>query len=157
MLSQDDAGRDGKLVQHTSRHPKEKDPISDTATSLLQAPRTPSVHTPFIPVGHISLDSENPYDSTLADKSQHLYCITTFYISHALQSTGLGSAAMDAVELLAVKPPLRAQALALDTMAKERHDDVELWHAFGTERPKVRPRRLFFAIIRTRGVRFSKH
>ena len=45
---------------------------------------------------------------------------------------------MDAVERMAVRAPLCAEVLALDTLAKEREGDVEMWRAYGTERPKVR-------------------
>ena len=90
----------------------------------------------FIPVGHISLDSENA-DSSLADASQGLYCITTFYISRPLQSIGLGRSAMDAVEKMAAEEPLQAKALALDTVAREELDDLERWKAYGKPIPSV--------------------
>lgn len=79
----------------------------------------------FIPIGHISLDSESP-NPDQADASKGLYCITKFYISRAIQGSGLGSAAMDAIEDQAVNEPWCAKILSLDTLVKEGMDKIEM-------------------------------
>ncbi|KAI9810597.1 MAG: hypothetical protein M1827_006159 [Pycnora praestabilis] len=139
VISSNDRGREAKLAQHIAQWPKETLPISDTAKALQGAPRTPQTSHAFIPIGHISLDSENDEDESLANVPEHLYCISTFYVSPVLRSSGLGRAAMDVVEELAVKGPINAKALALSTLAKEVYDDEERDRAYGNERPKAAP------------------
>ena len=90
-------------------------------------------------MGHISLDSENE-DPNAADPSRGIYQISTFYISTALQSAGLGSATMDKIESLATAQPLNAKTLTLGTAAKEYPDKQANWEllkADGKEQPKV--------------------
>ena len=107
----------------------------DTALTLGAKPRQPSSE-PFTPIGHISLDSESP-NPDQADASKGMYCITTFYISRAIQSGGLGSAAMDRVESEAVNEPLNARVLSLDTLANSSLDRKEMWRDMGFEEPSV--------------------
>jgi GNAT superfamily N-acetyltransferase len=99
---------------------QESDPLIDTAESLRAKPRTPS-HTKFYPVGHISLDDSNdkPGNFVLDLPAEGVYWIKTFYISKALRSKGIGRAAMDIVESMAIDEPLCAKTLALDTAEKE--------------------------------------
>jgi GNAT superfamily N-acetyltransferase len=87
-------------------------------------------------VGHIALASESE-DELVASAARGVYRISTFYVSRALQGGGLGRAAMDAVERMAVKEPLCAKVLTLDTMAREHHYDLEMWADFGMTQPKV--------------------
>jgi GNAT superfamily N-acetyltransferase len=63
-------------------------------------------------VGHISLDAE--VDDVNRAES---YKISSFYVSAALQGGGLGRAAMDAVENMAISEPLCAKWLLLSTPA----------------------------------------
>ena len=100
---------------HLKKYPSESTPIKDTATSLAANPRSPSLAS-FTPVGHISLDSWNE-DPSLADGSKGFYRIMRFYVSSALQGSGLGSAAMDTVERMATSEPLYAKQLSLATAA----------------------------------------
>ncbi|KAJ8099551.1 hypothetical protein POJ06DRAFT_112595 [Lipomyces tetrasporus] len=142
VLSDDDPDRDNKLARHIIQFQSEKESILDSASLFGGKPRAlPDTPRSFIPVGHISLDSENA-DRSLADRSQGLYCISTFYISRALQGNGLGRAAMDAVENMAANEPLCAKALALETIAREFTRDEKPWKAFGIPYPVV-CRRLF--------------
>ena len=136
VLSEDDPTKDAKIAQHVSQCPEEKDPLFDTAVSLRGVPRVPSESLSFVPIGHISLDSEIR-DPTLANKREHLYCIATFFISPTLESYGIGRTAMDTIESMALKAPLHAKALALNTVAKEHHYDTEKWIAYGREPPKA--------------------
>ncbi|GKZ35235.1 hypothetical protein AbraIFM66950_005829 [Aspergillus brasiliensis] len=90
---------------------------------LNAVPRTPS-HTTFIPIGHISLDSENPdtNESIQLDDiptSHAYYWIKTFYVIQAVQSQNVGRAAMDQVEEMAVREPLNARSSLLDTVHAE--------------------------------------
>jgi len=136
VLSEDDATKDAKIALHVAQCPEEKDPLFDTAASLQGVSRLPSKSVSFIPIGHISLDSENR-DPTLANVEEHLYCIATFFISPMLQSYGIGRAAMDIVESMALEAPLYAKALALNTASKEYHYDTEKWITYGCDPPKV--------------------
>jgi GNAT superfamily N-acetyltransferase len=90
----------------------------------------------FIPVGHISLNKE--YETPgYAAPAEGFYWIANFYISDALQGMGLGRAAMDAVESMAISEPLCAETLALSTLAREYVRKGERWTALGKEPPKV--------------------
>ena len=139
ILSEDDPQKKFKIAEHIMQHPNEKLPILDTATTLAGEPRiTQPLSEPFIPVGHISLDFYNP-DSSLADPSKGIFYISTFYISRALQGGGLGRAAMDAIEKMAIDPPLNAKLLALDTLAREQFLDDDFWkdEDLAGQKPKV--------------------
>ena len=143
VLSANDPLQHEKLSRHTSQNPMQANPISDTATLLHGATRTPSPSYSFHPVGHVSLDSSNAdspnADPTLAEAPEHIYHITSLYISQALQGTGLGRAAMDAVEAQAVRYPLFAKVLTLDTLARELYFELsDRYEAYGWEKPKVR-------------------
>jgi len=124
------------LAKHIQMFPLEKDPILDSATAFSGKPRTsPRLASSFHPIGHISLDSYS-LKATLADPAKRQFCITKFYISHALQRNGLGRAAMDAAEEFATAEPLRAKTLTLDTIA---HEDAteEFFTAMGLEKPII--------------------
>ncbi|KAL0940524.1 uncharacterized protein CTRU02_203287 [Colletotrichum truncatum] len=111
---------DIKLSKHITACPKEKEPLEDTATSIRATPRTPSF-TSFHPVGHISLDVDNPPAKclNLPIPSEGVYWIKSLFVSYALHSSGIGRAAMDTVEAMAMREPLFAKVLMLDTVAKE--------------------------------------
>ncbi|RGP78670.1 hypothetical protein FLONG3_3207 [Fusarium longipes] len=113
------------LQLHLDAFPAEKTPLVDTADSLRAKPRVPS-HTKFYPVGHISLDDTNEKSGTfvLDLPTDGVYWIKTFYISKALRSKGIGRAAMDIVESMAIDEPLCAKTLALDTAEKENQKRI---------------------------------
>ena len=124
--SDEDPSKDEKLAKHLQTYPDEASPLQDTALSFGGKPHSPHQNTntkPFIPIGHISLDAQSVQagNNDLADSARGIYAISTFYVSWVLQGTGLGRAAMDAVEHMASKEPLCAKVLALDTIA----DDFE--------------------------------
>ncbi|OHX01203.1 hypothetical protein CSPAE12_00007 [Colletotrichum incanum] len=98
----------------------EKEPILDTAQSIHAVSRTPT-GTAFHPVGHISLDVDNPQAKSLnlPIPEENLYWIKSLYVSFALQGSGIGRAAMDMVEHMATSEPLCAKTLMLDTVSKE--------------------------------------
>ncbi|EKD15384.1 uncharacterized protein L3040_001751 [Drepanopeziza brunnea f. sp. 'multigermtubi'] len=132
VLSDDDDA--AKLSRHTLRYPMESTPILDTALALGSKPRAPT-SAAFIPIGHISLDSECAFEEQ-ADASRGTYCITSFYISAALQGSGLGRAAMDRVEREAVKEPLHAKVLTLDTLSNSSMSK-ETFEEMGLPEPKM--------------------
>jgi Acetyltransferase (GNAT) family len=123
------------LAQHLLKYPGEAASISDTAAALGGKTRLPSLQS-FIPVGHISLDAESE-NVDQADASKGLYCITTFYISRAIQNGGLGRAAMDTIESEAINEPLCAKVLSLDTVANESTKRKEMWAELGQTPPSV--------------------
>jgi GNAT superfamily N-acetyltransferase len=75
-------------------------------------------------------------DPRFAENIPGLYFIATFYISAPLQGTGLGRAAMDAVETMATSEPLCAKTLALSTATSDCSTE-EKWDALGRNPPKV--------------------
>lgn len=88
-------------------------------------------------MGHISLDSESPNPGQ-ADASQGLYCITTLYISRAIHGGGLGRAALDAIESMAINEPLCAKILSLDTLANSSWNRTDIWKEMGMDqKPEV--------------------
>jgi GNAT superfamily N-acetyltransferase len=99
-------------------------------------PRPPNLEKNFIPVGHISLNTKYE-DPGEPNPGEGVYWIATFYISAALQGTGLGRAAMDAVESMATSEPLCAQALALSTSVDVDASDPR-WAALGKMQSQVR-------------------
>ncbi|KAF4975581.1 hypothetical protein FZEAL_7653 [Fusarium zealandicum] len=119
-LSPEDAGSEHTLQLHFHSFPKEKDPLTDTAHSVGGSPRK-ATQAAIFPVGHISLDTGNAVAGhlNLDLPTRGVYWIKTFYVSKALQSKGIGRAAMDTVESMAVNEPLYAKTLALDTIHKE--------------------------------------
>ncbi|KAH6693318.1 hypothetical protein DL95DRAFT_393397 [Leptodontidium sp. 2 PMI_412] len=133
ILSEEDPDKEIKLAQHLLKYPNESTPIHDTAITLGAKSREPTSRS-FIPVGHISLDSESS-NPDQADASQGMYCITTFYISRAIQSGGLGSAAMDRIESEAVNEPLNAKILSLDTLANSSLENEAIWPKMGMDVP----------------------
>jgi hypothetical protein len=136
VLSESDLEREDKLRKHVAAFPKESEALVDSALSFGGKPRTPVLGRKFIPVGHISLNSEYE-EPGYQDPMPGLYFIATFYISAVLQGTGLGRAAMDAVESMAISEPLCAKTLALSTVAREYDGKDERWKALGREPPKV--------------------
>ncbi|KAJ5341184.1 hypothetical protein N7541_010308 [Penicillium brevicompactum] len=109
--------------------PEQKEQLEDTAVTLNAVPRQPTKES-FIPIGHISLDSYNP-DAERFDldiPSEGVFWIKTFYINQSTQGQGIGRAAMDQVEDMAVREPLLAKTLMLDTMHKDdqKRDDFAL-------------------------------
>lgn len=80
----------------------------------------------FLPVGHIALDTAHPAaDELNLDKpSESVIWIKSFFVTHALQSTGLGRAAMDTLEAMAASEPLCAKTIMLDTLQKD--DQIKL-------------------------------
>lgn len=110
----------------------------DSATAFGGKARTPTSIS-FIPVGHISLDSqyEEPYKVADHDLPKDIYWIATFYVSQALQQFGLGRAAMDSVEEMATKEPLNATMLGLSTARSVDEGNQARWAAMGRDPPKV--------------------
>lgn len=81
----------------------------------------------FIPVGHISLDAGKTSDASQLGidlPSEGVFWISTFFVTRALQSKGIGRAAMDEIEAMATREPLRARTLMLNTVEKEAQLDV---------------------------------
>ncbi|KAJ5499704.1 hypothetical protein N7453_008755 [Penicillium expansum] len=100
--------------------PKENEMLQDTATTINAVPRQPTKES-FIPIGHISLDSKNPdvEHIELDLPAVNIFWIKTFYIRRSIQGRGIGRAAMDEVEAMAVREPLLAKILMLDTVQKD--------------------------------------
>jgi hypothetical protein len=95
------------------------------------APVVPT-RKPFIPVGHIGLDTTHPdADKLNLDKpTEAVIWVKSLFITKSLQCSGLGRAAMDTLEAMAASEPLSARTLMLDTLQKD--DQMKL------KAPKVR-------------------
>ncbi|KAL2066882.1 hypothetical protein VTL71DRAFT_1306 [Oculimacula yallundae] len=120
VLSAADPENNLKLDKHISAYNSERTTLLDTALSYGSKARDiPLPQQSFIPVGHICLgpvpayyeDVENPF-------AEGSYWISNFYVSRALQSSGLGRAAMDTAERIATSEPLNARMLGLNAINK---------------------------------------
>jgi hypothetical protein len=150
VLSSSDSASDQQLVEkHLSSFPSESSPLVDSATSLGGQSVTPSFKSPFVPVGHISLDSDGA-DSVgkLSYGLKDIYRITNFYVSKALQGNGVGRQAMDALERMAVSKPLCAKTLALNTAANDFEGWEKSYHAVGVPLPEVSFK--FYSVVNCR-------
>lgn len=83
-------------------------------------------------MGRVSAEYEK---SGFAKNEEGLYWISNFYISRALQGSGLGRAAMDTIENLAISEPLNAKSLALNAINKDDPNRVEKYKALGLQIP----------------------
>lgn len=94
--------------------------LHDTATSINGVPREPS-QAAVIPIGHISLDSKNKEAEQLGldIPAEGVFWIKTFFVVQSVQSQGIGRAAMDEIESMAVREPLWARTLMLDTVQRD--------------------------------------
>ncbi|KUJ07232.1 uncharacterized protein LY89DRAFT_631812 [Mollisia scopiformis] len=136
VIHVEDANCEDYLAKHLTAHPQESTTLVDTAASLGGKTRQPDSTVEFVPVGHISLDTE--YESPeYNDPSPGTYFISTFYVSQALQGSGIGRGAMDIVEKTAISEPLCAKRLALSTTDKDDPLRVAKHAAYGKPVPKV--------------------
>ncbi|KAH7176422.1 hypothetical protein EDB81DRAFT_850327 [Dactylonectria macrodidyma] len=101
--------------------------LKDTSGSIRGMARAPTQEA-FYPAGHISLDPENPGTEVfdLDIPKEDVYWIKTFFVLRDLHSKGIGRAAMDTVESMAVEAPLCARTLALDTVQKDNAIALEI-------------------------------
>lgn len=139
VLRSDDAGYVSSLLDKlVARYPEEATPLTDTAPTIRAVPRTPS-NQRFRPVGHITVDDSQPavlrygLDIPTADA----FWIKSLYVSYALQGSGVGRAAMDAIEQLATEPPLSARHLLIDTLHRDDQLDEEMAMAYHGAVPKA--------------------
>jgi len=130
---------DEQLVQkHLAAFPSESSPLTDTAVSLSGSSITPKVKSPFVPVGHICLDSDGADPvGKLSYRIENIYRITNFYVSRALQGSGVGGLAMDALESMAEGRPFYAKTLALNTAANDFEGWEVSYNAIEVPLPKV--------------------
>ncbi|CAP94240.1 hypothetical protein EN45_019160 [Penicillium chrysogenum] len=108
----------------------EDEMLQDTATTINAVPRQPTKES-FIPIGHISLDSKNPDAEhiELDLPAENVFWIKSFYVRQSIQGQGIGRAAMDEVEAMAVREPLLAKTLMLDTVQKDDQKREEFANA----------------------------
>ncbi|GLI81566.1 hypothetical protein PoHVEF18_009951 [Penicillium ochrochloron] len=118
LPSDDQEARD--QVKDGNLESKENETLRDTAQSINGVSREATLKD-FIPIGHISLDSRNPGVEKVgvASSAPGLFWIKTFFVSGKFQSKGIGRAAMDEVESMAVREPLCATMLMLDVIPGE--------------------------------------
>ncbi|KAJ5765650.1 hypothetical protein N7520_005209 [Penicillium odoratum] len=131
---------DSHITEHMSSYLRSKktEVLRDTAQFINAAHRKPSQRA-FIPIGHISLDSMSPESThlNLDIPRAGVFWIKSFYVSRALQGQGIGRVAMDEVEKMAIRDPLNAQTLMLDSI--QRDDSLREEFALATQGclPKV--------------------
>ncbi|KAG5768110.1 hypothetical protein H9Q73_013956 [Fusarium xylarioides] len=127
IFPQDEPQREKYLNMHTESYPKETEELHDSSEMLLGKPRVPT-DTPFLPVGHVALDTH------IADYAESLeldfpksgtYWVKSLYVSYTLQGLGIGGAAMNIAERMAIEEPLNARHLLLDTVHHEDQADEE--------------------------------
>ncbi|KAL2065855.1 hypothetical protein VTL71DRAFT_3525 [Oculimacula yallundae] len=133
--------REGKLaIQWVNNTPPNAPLRAYQYTTLLSLLAPDLVNQPHVhlhpSVGHISLDSASP-NEVQADPSKGLYCVTTLCISRAIQSGGLGRAAIEKIESQAVNEPINTKVLSLDTLANSSHGGQDLWRQLNMEVPPI--------------------
>lgn len=119
LIAEDLSDREAISSQHIAEFPQESAPITDTAPTHWQKPRTPSNRT-FIPIGHIALDLRPEENAHLKLTDDGIVWVAGLYISWGLQSRGFGREAMRVVERIASAGPLSAKWIVLDTMPKDQ-------------------------------------
>ncbi|TAQ83248.1 hypothetical protein B7494_g8428 [Chlorociboria aeruginascens] len=143
VLEDSDPEKDAKLLRHTEIYPQEQEPLVDSAISFGGKSRNiPLPQRTFTPVGHICLGHVRRKTSAFVINQEGVYWISNFYVSRALQGSGLGSATMDTVENLAISEPLCAKTLALDSIDKEDPEREEKYKALGLTIPLASPSEL---------------
>ncbi|KAF3391582.1 hypothetical protein F1880_007695 [Penicillium rolfsii] len=107
-------------VEDVDLESTESETLRDTAQSINGVYRE-ATQKEFVPIGHISLDSRNPGVEKVgvASSAPGLFWIKSFFVSGKFQSKGIGRAAMDEVESMAVREPLCATKLMLDVIPGE--------------------------------------
>ncbi|KAF2149100.1 hypothetical protein K461DRAFT_316010 [Myriangium duriaei CBS 260.36] len=104
--------------KHVAKFPAEREPISDTATTIGGAPRNPT-YKAFTPVGHVALRASPPSDSTKLGLPPSSLRLVSFYVSWALQGTGIGAGAISQLDRVAASVPFNAAAISLECITKE--------------------------------------
>ncbi|CVL08358.1 uncharacterized protein FMAN_05135 [Fusarium mangiferae] len=100
----DEPQREKYLEMHTKAYPKETEELLDTSKTLLGKPRIPT-DAKFLPIGHVALD--------------------THISDYAEKGLGIGGAAMNIAERMAIEEPLNAMHLLLDTVHHEDQADED--------------------------------
>ncbi|KAI0971491.1 hypothetical protein F4678DRAFT_479353 [Xylaria arbuscula] len=118
VLAEHVPNRNTLLAQHIAAHPKEAQPLRDTATQIRLAQRQPTGRD-FLPVGHVALDVHDAEEDAKLDLPQGTVWVHQLYISSALQGGGYGVATMAKIESVAAQEPMKGKWMALDTLAKE--------------------------------------
>lgn len=114
----------------------EKVPLLNTARPLRESPepRSACQSLPFQ-----SDTSRWSFITKIQALRTHPREFTTYLPSTSPEGGGLGRAAKDAIERMAIEPPLNARVLALDTLAREQALDDNFWkdEDLIAQRPKV--------------------
>ncbi|KAK2613707.1 hypothetical protein N8I77_000599 [Diaporthe amygdali] len=119
MLVGDLPDREKLSSQHIAEYPQESTPITDTAPTHWQQPRTPS-NRAFVPVGHVALDLRPEENAHLNLTEDGIVWVAGLYVSWTLQRYGVGREVMRLVEHLASLEPLNAKWIVLDTMPRDQ-------------------------------------
>ncbi|KAJ5660366.1 hypothetical protein N7507_006817 [Penicillium longicatenatum] len=136
VLLSDDSHMTEEMKCHLRFKASER--LRDTARSINGAPRWASQQV-FIPVGHISVDRLNAETKhvNLNIPSIGVFWIKTFYVSHSVQSQGIGRAAMDEAEKMIIREPFNARVLMLDTIQRDDNLREEFVKAAYGSLPKI--------------------
>ncbi|KAI1314243.1 hypothetical protein F5Y03DRAFT_6293 [Xylaria venustula] len=119
VLHPDHPDTPSRLKSHFAAYPNESQALLDSCKNMLGRPHKPDPLDPFFhPIGHIALDSISYVPELETSLSNGVLSLTNFYISSALQSRGLGGAAMAYCEKMA-KEEFGAKAITLETIANE--------------------------------------
>ncbi|KAF5976580.1 hypothetical protein FBULB1_6891 [Fusarium bulbicola] len=130
IFPQDEPQREKYLNMHIEAYPKvvpETEELLDSSETLLGKPRVPT-DAKFLPVGHVALDTHISDYGERVDLNipkSGAYWVKSLYVSYTLQGLGIGGAAMNIAERMAIEEPLNARHLLLDTMHHEDQADEE--------------------------------
>ncbi|KAI0966392.1 hypothetical protein F4678DRAFT_449237 [Xylaria arbuscula] len=119
VLHPDHPDSPSRLKSHFAAYPNEAAALRDSCKVILGRPHRPDSLSPFFhPIGHIALDSITYVPELETSLSNGVLSLMNFYISSALQSRGLGGAAMAYCEKMA-REEFGAKAITLETIANE--------------------------------------
>ncbi|KAF7532925.1 hypothetical protein G7054_g7554 [Neopestalotiopsis clavispora] len=99
-LGSDHEDRDYLIQKHLTDFPVQSEPLTNSCTSLMGCDQVPDASS-FHPIGHICLDGcvENHANNRLMISPEDgTYALAAFYISEALQGSGLGNKVMSLFE-----------------------------------------------------------
>ncbi|KAI0398841.1 hypothetical protein F4802DRAFT_104194 [Xylaria palmicola] len=123
ILAEDLPNRNALLEQHIAAHPKEAEPLRDTANSIRLAWRQPTGRD-FVPIGHVALDVHDATEDAELGLPPDTVWVHQLYISDILQGGGYGAATMARVEAIAAQEPMNGKWMALDTLAQTEAGDA---------------------------------
>ncbi|KAF3014226.1 hypothetical protein E8E14_008619 [Neopestalotiopsis sp. 37M] len=119
-LGSDHEDGDDLVQKHLKDFPAQSEPLTNSCTSLMGCDQVPDASS-FHPIGHICLDGcvdNHANNRLMISPEDGTYALAAFYISEALQGSGLGNKVMSLFERTA-KEVYKAKTITLDSISNE--------------------------------------